>query len=754
MSKNFEALGFDALSKEGRIETRIHPVDRHSAPLLTVQSGSESTESDWERVLWILQKHWLLSLGFALTVLIATIVYTFEMKPLYAPIARIEVDPPGWAVAPIHDTGNNTESSDPEYLETQAQILRSDDLALAVIRKLRLNRNTDFVDEKLLKGVGDQAYEQPSDPNQLTYLEAVALSIFEKGLTVTAVRNSRLIEISFSSPDARLAAQVTNTTATVFADRNYRGFYQATMQASKWLSHQLDDLRQKVETSNHALAAFQNANGIVELGEKQNTVTQKATELSRQITQAQADRIQLEAYLKMTEAGNEDSLPQIRDNQTFQALKQRLGETRAQLAEALAIFGNKNPNVRKLQSEADELNAQLIAERKNLVGQLRSNYESAKARERLLAQALEEMKGAVGHTNEQMAQYDFLKREAQANEDLYDTLLARLKEAEISAGLKSSNIYLVDKARVLDEPTSRSRQWYILRGLILGILGGVALAFVKESLDHTVHAPIDIKKWTGLPFVATLPPMICKSGSGRELQLAGRATKLLLAAGDKAQAGSALRFFLERPCSPESEGVRNLRAGIMLSRSTETPRVLLVASPSPGEGKTTVAVNLAIALAQQDKTCLIDGDLRQAAVTQKFTSPHGLTDVLAGSALLENVLQDVPHVENLMLLPVGSATQNPGELVVSRLMGTILSAVRQRFQYVVIDSSPLIPFADGRTMATLTDGVVLVGRWGFTTREALIRSVEILREVHAPVLGIVFNGIGDGFRYSKYYGYR
>jgi polysaccharide biosynthesis transport protein len=746
---------FDALTKEGRMESQIRPVDCHSAPLFSVQSRSERTESDWERVLWILQKHWLLSLGFALAVLIATTVYTFQINPFYAPTARIEVDPPGWAVAPIHDTGNNTESSDPDYLETQAQILRSDDLALAVIRKLRLDRNPEFVDEKLLKRAGDQANEQPSDANQLTYLEAVALGTFEKGLTVTAVRNSRLIEISFSSHDPRLAAKVTNATATVFADRNYRGFYQATMQASKWLSQQLDDLRQKVEKSNQALAAFQNANGIVELGEKQNTVTQEAAELSRQISQAQADRIQLEAYLKMADAGSEDSLPQVRDNQTFQALRQRLGETRAQLAQALAIYGNKNPNVRKLQSEADELEAQLTAERKNLVGQLRTNYESAKARERLLVQALKEMKGVVGHTNEKTAQYDFLKREAQANEDLYDTLLARLKEAEISAGLKSSNIYLVDKARVLDEPTGpRPRQWYIVRGLILGILGGAALSFIKESLDHTVHAPVDIQKWTGLSFVATLPPMVSKNGSGRGLQLAGRATKVLLGNRDNGQAGSALRFFLERPCSPESEGVRNLRAAIMLSRPTQPPRVLLVASPSPREGKTTVAVNLAIALAQQGKTCLIDGDLRKAAVTQKFTGPQGLTDVLAGSTLLESVVQGVPDVENLTLLPVGSVAQNPGELVASGPMGTILLAVRQRFRYVVIDSSPLIPFADARMMATLTDGVVLVGRWGSTTREALIRSFEILKEVHAPVLGIVFNGIDEDFRYSKYYGYR
>jgi len=738
------------------MEARIHPVDYHSAPLLSVQSRSESAESDWERVLWILQKHWLLSLGFALAVLIATVVYTFQMNPFYAPTARIEVDPPGWAVAPIHDTGNV--EPDPDYLETQAQILRSNDLAIAVIRKLRLDRNPEFVDEKVLERAGDQVNEQPSDGNQLTYLEAVALGTFEKGLTVTPVRNSRLIEISFSSHDARLAAKVTNATATVFADRNYRGFYQATMQASNWLSHQLDDLRQKVEKSNHALAAFQNANGIVELGEKQNTVTQKAAELSRQVTQAQADRIQLEAYLKMAEAGNEDSLPslpQVRDNQTFQALRQRLGETRAQLAEALAIYGNKNPNVKKLQSEADELEAQLTVERRNLAGQLRTNYESAKARERLLTQALEEMKGVVGHTNEKMAQYDFLKRAAQANEDLYDTLLARLKEAEISAGLKSSNIYLVDKARVLDEPTGpRPRQWYIVRGLILGILGGAALSFIKESLDHTVHAPVDIKKWTGLSFVATLPPMISKNGNGRGSQLAGRATKVLLGSNDEGEAGSTLRFFLERPCSPESEGVRNLRAAIMLCRPTQPPRVLLVASPSPREGKTTVAVNLAIALAQQGKTCLIDGDLRKAAVTQKFTAPQGLTDVLAGSALLESVVQGIPGVDNLTLLPVGSVAQNPGELVASRPMGAILLAVRQRFQYVVIDSSPLIPFADARAMATLTDGVVLVGLWGSTTREALIRSLEILKEVHAPVLGIVFNGIDEGFRYSKYYGYR
>src|SRR5262249_47079707 len=197
------------------------------------QSRSESNESDWERVLWILQKHWLLSLGFALAVLIATVIYTFHVKPFYAPTARIEVDPPGWAVAPIHDTGNNTESSDADYLETQPQILRSDDLAIAVIRKLRLDRNSKFVNKKLLERVDDQANEQPSDGNQLTDLEAVALSTFRNGLTVTAVRNSRLIEVSFSSHDPRLAAKVTNSTATVLADRNYRGFYQAPMQPSK-----------------------------------------------------------------------------------------------------------------------------------------------------------------------------------------------------------------------------------------------------------------------------------------------------------------------------------------------------------------------------------------------------------------------------------------------------------------------------------------------------------------------------------------
>jgi len=747
---------FDALTKDGRMEARIHPVECHSAPLLSAQSTNESSESDWERILWILRKHWLLSLGFALVVLIATVVATFLMKPVYAPIARIEVDPPGWAVAPIHDTVNTELAADPDYLETQAQILRSDNLAITVIRKLRLDRNPEFVDEKLLKSVGQQANEQPSDGSQLTDLEDVALSSFGRGLTVTPVRNSRLIEISFSSRDARLAAEVTNAAATVFADRNYRGFYQATMQASEWLSHQLDDLREKVEKSNHAVAAFQNRNGIVETGERQNTVTQEAAELSRQITQAQADRIQLEAYLKMAEAGNEDSLPpQIRDNQTFQALRQRLGETRAQLAQALAIYGNKHPNVKKLQSEADELEAQLTVERKNLVGQLRTNYESAKTREQLLAQAQEQMRGVVGQMNEKTAQYDFLKREAQANEDLYDTLLARLKEAGISAGLKSSNIYVVDKARVLDTPTSpRPRQWYIVRGLILGILGGVALSFVKESLDHTIHAPVDIKKWTGLSFVATLPPVASENGNGRGLQLAGRATKVLLDTSDKGKAGSTLRFFLERPCSPESEGVRNLRAAIMLCRPTQPPRVLLVASPSPGEGKTTVAVNLAIALAQQGKTCLIDGDLRKAAGTQRFTAPQGLTDVLAGSALLESVVQRIPDVDNLTLLPVGSVAQNPGELVATGPIGQILLAARQRFQYVVIDSSPLIPFADARAIATLADGVVLVGLWGSTTREALIRSLEILKEVHAPVLGIVLNGVDEGFRYSKYYGYR
>lgn len=369
-----------------------------------------------------------------------------------------------------------------------------------------------------------------------------------------------------------------------------------------------------------------------------------------------------------------------------------------------------------------------------------------------------------------MIQYMVLKNEAQANADLYNALFARLKEAGISAGLKSSNIRLVDQARVLDRPTRPSRLLNIAIGLVLGILGGVVLAFLKERLDNTIRTPEDIKELTGLSSLAMFPLIAGANGDGRRIPGAGRFGKLLPAAASKTEAEEAQpdrRFFMAKPRSAEAEAVRTLHTSIMLSRPGKPSRVILVVSPSVGEGKTTVAVNLAAVLAEHGRTCLIDADLRRPMTARTFrvASHQGLSNVLTGSVPLEKVLVPLEAVTNLLLLPVGPIPPNPGELVASEQMQEIVRRLREQFDYVVIDSPPVIPFADARALSPLTDGVVVVGRFGVTTRQAILRTREILAEAHAPILGVVLNGVdvtspdyhyyhyGYSYSHKKGYGY-
>lgn len=738
-------------------------------PTLEVEPTRRRSELDWERVVRILQKNWRIAFVFAVSTLVVVTVASLRMKDIYEPVARLEIEPPGSEVFSLKDL-LNSQGNDQEYLLTQVQILQSDELALSVIRTLRLDRNPEIVGNKTLQEAADLLDQGEPSGTQLTPLENISLPAFKRRLTVTQVRNSRLAEVSFSSHDPRLAAQVTNTLVNLFIDRNYRTRYETTMQASEWLQGQLSDLRQKVQQSNKALVEYQRANNIVDVDDTHNTVTQKVAELNRQLTQAQADRIQLEAYVNMINAGAADSLSQIRNNQLLQALTQRCVDARAQLAQGLAIYGKNNSNVKKLQSQVDELELQLTAERQRVIAELKTGYEAARAREQLMAQALAEMKAIIDNMKGKMIQYTVLKNEARANADLYNVLLARLKEAGISAGLKSTNIRVVDQARVLDRPTGPHRLLNIAMGLVLGVLGGIALAFLRENLDNTIRTPDDVKDITGLPSLAMFPMIGLDNGGDGATELRGRAFKLLahgLKRNAKEPALPSRKFFLERPRSAEAEAVRTLHTSIMLSRPGRPPRVILVASPSPGEGKTTVAVSLALVLAQRGKTCLVDGDLRRPVLARTFDlSPErGLSNLLTGSAPLDVVLQAVPNVENLMILPVGPLPPNPGELVASDPMRKVLQALREQFQYVVIDSPPFIPFADGRALSTFTDGVVLVGRFGMTTRQALVRANEILSGVHAPVLGVVLNGMdlaspdyhyyhyGYSYRHKDGYGY-
>jgi succinoglycan biosynthesis transport protein ExoP len=695
------------------------------------QAGNR--ESDWVKALAVIRKRWRLAAIFAATVLGVAALIAFWIKPEYQPSGRLEINPPGSETFTMQAGSNSL--SETQYLETQAQNLETDDLAIAVIRKLRLDQNLDF-NPKV------PAAPPSADPLRFTAAENAALRTFRARLKVLHDPNSHMIAVSVTAHEPQLAADVTNTLMQTFVDRTLKMRHDTIASSRAWLQDQLNDVRAKAEQSNRDLAAFQKQTGVAEIDETRNTFGDLMTDLNRQTTQVQSERIQLEAYLQKAREGGVDSLPQVRENPVVQKLTQTLADVRAQLSQDLVIYGVNHPNTKKLQNQLAELEKQLSIQRKEALDQLRITYDAARARERLMAAQKKE----ASKTASDMAEYNILKKQAQAQASLYNTLLGRIEEAGIAAASQSSNIHIVDSARVLDQPTRPHRVRYLGFGLVVGLMGGIVLAFLREKLDRPLRTPQDVRDWTGIPSVALIPEF---AGNGFHRGIMG-----LKFTRDSAERPT--KFLFERPHSPESEAVRALHANIVLAKE-EQPQAVLVTSSLPGEGKTTVAVNLALALAQNHRTCLVDADLRRPCVAAAcgVRSNRGLADVLLGSVALEQALVAMQDSPNLVILPGGKASDESAHLIASMVMKPVMESLRAQFDFIVLDSSPIIPYAEGRALSTLTDGIIFVTRSGITPGPAMAHSMELLCELKSPrIVKVILNAYNFPNRDYYYYPYK
>jgi capsular exopolysaccharide synthesis family protein len=700
---------------------------------------------------------------------LASVAVAFLMRDVYQPTARLEIDPIGNGIKTLQEIESPTSEGDLDYLDTQVQILQGDGLAMRVIRNLHLDRNVEFVSKKELaanKGSRDpeppreQRFESEStlmqeqlelaDP---TLIEAAALQAFHQKLLVNPIRGSRLVEVSFASHDAGLAQRVTNELVAQFIDQNYRNRYITTMGASEWLSNQLEDLRRRVSESNRAVSDYQKKYGIVESDDHNLPLAQLMTEVSKKLSEAQADRIQAEAYVRMMDSGQLEAIPALRDDLVYQNLQTHYAEVRAQLAQTQTIYGEENSNVKKLQNEANELAAQIDAERQRLVNRQRTSLSAAQAREQMMRDTREKLRAQMGDESSHVVEYQTLKSEALASTQLYNTLQTRLREAGIYAGLRSGNIRVVDMAPRLHKATSPHRKLIVAVGAVFGALFALTLVFVRESLDNTVRIPDDIRDWLRLPSLAVLP-RVTGNGATRQLEYPGSAEPLSLGLAT-ASTGLYPKLFWNRPQTAGAEAIRGLRTSFMVTSWGNAPQVVLVSSATAGEGKTTVAINLASVLAQQSKTCLIEGDLRRPMIERAMglTPKAGLAEVLNGTATLNEVIISSTGVPGLNVLPVNAVTDNPADLLASGQMASVVKSLREMFSYIVIDSPPIIPFSDARSLALLSDAVILVSRYGCTTRRSITRGAEIISEMQVPLMGVVLNDMDLSSADYHYFNY-
>jgi polysaccharide biosynthesis transport protein len=701
-----------------------------------------STGLPLREYLRILRKHrWIMFTVVAVMVAVVSVV-TFQMRPIYASAARLEINGEMPELSTLQALFSVV-PGDEEFLQTQVRILQSDELAMQTIRSLRLYEKPEFAVRP--KSVG---YSAPFTPVE----EVTLIGQFHGQLSVQLMRSTRLVEVRFESSDPKIAADVPNELAAIYIENNFRKKYESTLQAQQWMSGQLGELKSKMEKAHESLVAYERENQIYALSEGQNVTLQKLGQLNQELTVAEGERIAKESQFQLVKSRRLDDVPQVSSNTYIQDLQTRLQKLTDDYTEVRTTYGPKYPKVQRLETQIQEAKAQLEREKQLVANRVESEYQGAIKREQLLRQAVNEQKTEANLMNERLVQHSLLKREYETNQQLYDGLLNRMKEAGVSAGMRSNNIHFVDRARPPLSPVRPNKSLNIALSLVVGVILGGVLALFNEYLDNSVKVPEEVESLIGLPALGVIPAL---SSIGKST-----AISRALPAPSTVKSQAQELTTLSQPHSIVSEAYRALRTSILLSTSKHPPQTILITSGQPREGKTTTALNLCITLAQRgDRVVLIDSDLRRPRVHRSFgmSNDVGLSSFLAGVVGIDDLPRAVPSIPNLFVITSGPTPPNPAELLSSEPMVHLFEELRRQFDFIVMDSPPTITVADSMILAAHADGVMLVIHGGVTTRESLRQAHKLLAGVNAKMLGVVLNNVDIRsadyqYYYTYYYG--
>lgn len=712
--------------------------------------SQESTLREYIRVL--IKRKWMVS-SVIVGIFMAVAVASLRQTPIYEAVGQIVVNKGDSNLITFKDSMPVVDYYDQSDLDTEVRILQSDLMALQVIRQLNLDKRPEFGGHSDQKQANLIADPLQSDSNRTSSL----LSAFRGSLKVSLIPNTRVMEIHYNSTDPQLAASAVNTLAATYVEQNFKTKFESTMQASDWLSKQLVDLQMKVETSQEKLVRYQREHEILGTDEKQNIITEKLDELNKEMTLAESDRMQKEAVYRQTQSNDPVAIAAaiISDGPVtgsgsglLDKLHDQQATLRIQVAELSTQFGPSYPKVQQLNNQIKEIDHELELETSKAVDHLKQRYLAALQRETMLRGAFDKQKQEANKLNESAIEYSILKRDLDSNRTLYEGLLEKLKEAGVTAGLRSNNFRIINAARVPSFPSEPNIPRNLSFALVLGIISGVGLAFVLENMDNTVRTPEQAQIISGLPSLGMIP-LGSKSGHGTN-------GKRLALTASKEVVETVTQI---RPQSQMAESYRALRTSLLLSNLGAPPKVIMVTSARPQEGKTTTSINTAIVLAQKGvRVLLIDADLRRPSVhkTLGMGPRSGLSNVLTGSATVQQTITTSPILPNLLIMPAGTPPPNPAELLASSNMRDLIAELRQQFDHIVIDTPPTLSVTDAVVMSPRADATILVIRSGHTTKQALRRARDILTQVNAHVAGVLLNAVDltspDYYYYYEYQG--
>lgn len=707
----------------------------------------EQSLSDYWRILR--KRKWTVVVSVVVVFISAGLI-SVRMTPIYDAVTRVMIsarasNPLNFKDSDVAQVNGNEQ----EDIDTQVKILQSDTMAQLVISRLNLDARPEFAGKAQTLSSGGIVVSQSAEQERARQEQLIHK--FESNLKVMQVPSTSLIEIKYSSPNAALAAEIANAITATFIEQNVQARYDSTMQAADWLSKQLADLQIKVESSQAKLVEYQKAHGIVGADDVKNLTIDKLDELNKELTAAQADRIQKESLSQIATTSNPETLSAVLQDPVLTALRQQQTQLQAQYALLSTEFGPAYPKVLEIKNQLDQVDKSFKEEVQNSVNRIQNDYQTALNREQMLQTALSQQTGVADQLNENAIEYKVLKQEAESNRQLYDGLLQKLKEASLAAGLESSNIRIVDKARVPLHPARPNIPMNLEFALLIGLVGGVAIAFSLEALDTTVRTPDQAENVSGLPTLGVIPLQSPFEGA------ANIAKTHLLKKLPRANMNPRPLISHYEPQSVVAEAYRALRTSILLSSPSQPPRSILVTSSVPQDGKTMTCVNVAIVMAQQGKrVLLVDADMRRPSIHKAFglKGNFGLSNILTGGAKIGDTTQATVQ-PNLFVIPAGQIPPHPSELLSSSLMQDLIRKWREEYDHVIIDSPPVISVTDAVLLSVQTDAVLLIIRSGQTTTAHVRRTRNLLQSVKASLLGIVVNAAdlsSPDYYYYYYYG--
>lgn len=684
-------------------------------------------------ILRMVTRQWIFIVTCVLLCVVLAYVYARSLTPIYEASGSMRLDPNRAGSLGLGDLAGVGAGGTADVINTEMAIIQSDSVAIETLNLLSEEDFTSFA------GAPRSQLAFPDDAVKLTRAQEGLLARFKSGLKARQVGSTQLIGVSYRSSDPQMAATIVNDAIAAYLKESFDSRYGSVAQVRKWLSTEMKTLQNQAAEAQKRLARFQENNGLLATSETSNTTLDTLKTLSVDLTRAKADRLVREAQLRAAMSGDPHVVASIFPSPTFTTLQTDQSKLYTQYAQLSSKFGENYPPLAEVKRQIAQLDKQFDGELTTLRGRVKQEYDTATVTENLLQAQYDTQLDKAYALNRQEAEYAALLSETKSTRDLYDTLEHKLQQAGVDAGLNAVNTMLVDRARAPLVPVEPNKTAILGFGLMLGLFSGIGAAFLKEAITDTIQSVDQLEHTLRHNILAVIPHMTASVAAPAEQG----ASNLLV---------SPTLVSYHTPLSRGSEAFRNLRNGLLLSN--DQLKTILITSTIASEGKSNTAANYGVVLAHFGaKVLMIDADLRRPMLHTLFglDNVQGLSNLILGEDSPDLLRKPLPELPNLSVLTAGKRTPLPAEMLSSNRLRDLLEHWEKEFDYILLDSAPLLVVSDSLPLASWVDACILVVRYNQTPNSALRRVRAILARTQAYSAGVVLNDMPSaGVGYGKY----